>query len=195
MRFDIVKPILAFMTELDAIWSQMLLEAGAQASERGSHHVAEYLRLRASNDAIRARGVAWLIDVFIELATDAQRDNPNIKIERVEPHEFALGSSTMVGTQLFVRHGVRCLTIEAGWARIPIHGIMRKGALAVASITHFGVPNAGVSIRLVHNDDDVPRWIDDDDARIDTSVIERHIDVLIDKIFSRKAAKNAKDKS
>lgn len=167
------------MTELDAIWSQMMADAGVKASEKGNHHVAEYLRLRATNDAIRARGVAWLIDAFLELAIDAQRDSPHIKIERVEPHSFKHGSSTMVGTELVVRLGVRCLTLEAGWARIPAHGIMQKGGLAVARITHFGMPNSAMSMRLKHNADELPGWLDDADTLIDTAAIGRHFYVLL----------------
>jgi hypothetical protein len=178
LRFRIAKPILAFMTELDQVWSQMLAEAGVKADEQGHRHIVEYLRLRATNDAIRSRGVAWLIDAFIEIATDAQRDSPNISIERVEPHSFAHGNSTMVGTQLVVRHGVRCLTLEAGWARIPSHGIMRNGALAVANIVHFGLPKAGAAISLVHGDD-LPQWIDGDKKVFEAAELRRHIDVLL----------------
>jgi hypothetical protein len=171
--------MLAFMTELDQVWSLMLAEVGVKADEQGRQNVVEYLRLRATNDAIRVKGVAWLIDAFIEVATDVQRDSPNLSVERVEPHSFSHGSSTMVGTQLLVRHGVRCLTLEAGWARIPSHGIMRGRALAVANISHFGMPKTGASIRLIHHDDELPRWIDDSRQAIDMAVIQRHLDILL----------------
>lgn len=179
LHFRIAKPILAFMTELDQVWSQMLAETSEKAHQQGREYVVEYLRLRATNDAIRSRGIAWLIDAFIEVATDAQRDKPHLSIERVEPHEFAHGNSTMVGTQLVVRHGVRCLNVEAGWARIPSHGVMRKGSLAVARISHFGLPRLGASIRLIHNEDDLPHWIDDKQNVTDMAVIRRHLDVLL----------------
>ena len=167
------------MTELDQVWSQMLAEAGVKADEQGRHHIAGYLRLRATNDIIRSRGIAWLIDSFIEVATDAQRNKPKLSIERVEPYEFSHGSSTMVGTQLVIRHGVRCLTVDAGWVRIPSHGIMRERALALAKIAHFGLPNAGVEIRLVHCHDELPRWIDSEENVVDMAVINRHLEVLL----------------
>ncbi len=180
MRFRTAESILAFMTELDQVWSQMLADAGDKANEEGRQHVVEYLRLRATNDAIRSKGVAWLIDAFIEVATDAQRERLSLSIERFEPHEFAHGNSTMVGTQLVVRHGVRCLRVESGWARIPEHGIMRKAALAVANITHFGLPNASANIHLIHHDDELPCWIDDKQNAVDTAVIRQHFDTLLD---------------
>lgn len=166
------------MTELDQVWSQMLAEAGVKANEKGRQHIVEYLRLRATNDAIRSRGIAWLIDAFIEIAADAQRDKPNVAIERVEPHTFAHGSSTMVGTQLVVRYGLRCLTVEAGWARIPSHGIMRRGALAIANISHFGMPEAREEIRLIHHDDELPCWADDERNVVDMVAIRRHLRIL-----------------
>ena len=55
------------MTELDRVWSKMLEDAGT----RSSGDVAEYLRLKASNDAIRTAGVGWLFDTMIETAGDA----------------------------------------------------------------------------------------------------------------------------
>jgi hypothetical protein len=167
------------MTDLDQVWSQMLADAGEKADEQGRQYVVEYLRLRATNDAIRSKGVVWLIEAFIEVATDAQREKPNLSIERVEPHTFSHGNSTMVGLELVVRHGVRCLSVEAGWARIPSHGIMRKGALAVANIAHFGLPKVGASIRLIHHDEDLPRWIDGEQSVINMAVVQRHLDILI----------------
>src|SRR5437879_2741967 len=118
------------MTELDRIWSQMLSGNAAKAGDSGRQHVAEYLRLRATNDAIRAAGVGWLFDTMIEIAGRAMRDRFGIIIEREDPHSFTRGSSNMVGSLLEIRQGVRCLTVEAGWARTPRDGIMQKGALA-----------------------------------------------------------------
>lgn len=167
------------MTELDQVWSQMLAETSAKASEQGRQHVVDYLRLRATNDAIRSSGISWLIDAFIESAAGAQAHNPNLSIERVEPHKFAHGSATMVGTELIISHGVRCLTVEAGWVRMPSHGIMSEKALAVANILHFGMPRHATSIRLIHYDDDLPHWVDDKQNVTDVAVIQRHLDVLL----------------
>jgi len=167
------------MTELDAVWSQMLDDAGQQASDAGRHAIAEYLRLKATNDAIRTRGVAWLLDSFIEIAMREHRTQ-NMTVERDEPHSFARGASNMVGTRLSIRLGVRCLTVEAGWARTPADGIMRKGALAFAQLTHFGMPRESSELRLVHGED-LPKWLGDSDAVIDSSEIRRHIDVFLDR--------------
>lgn len=166
------------MTELEQVWSQMLADAGQRASEMGREHVAEYLRLKATNDAIRARGVAWLTDSFIEIAGAEQRHHANIVIERKDPYSFARGSHTMQGTLLSIRQGVRCLTIEAGWARSPRDGIMQKGALAYACVSHFGMPKAGAEFRLVHVES-LPTWLDESEVVVDTVVLRQHFDLFL----------------
>jgi len=166
------------MTELDQIWSQMLSGTAVKADELGRQDVADYLRLRATNDAIRTVGVGWLFDTVIEIAGRAMRDRFGITIEREEPHTFAYGSSAMVGSLLEIRQGVRCLSVEAGWARTPRDGIMQKGSLAFARISHFGLPREAAEIRLVHGEL-LPNWLGEDDAVIDSREIQRHFDVFL----------------
>lgn len=166
------------MPELDQIWTQMLERAETGATAAGRDHVAEYLRLRASNDAIRRAGVGWLIDTFVEIATAPRGLPAHPAIDREDPHRFARGSSNMVGTRLNIRHGVRCLSVEAGWARTPSDGIMAQGALAFARISHFGMPRATAEMRLVHSGD-LPTWIGDDGSVIDTEGLERHFELFL----------------
>lgn len=167
------------MTELDQVWAQMLGDAADKACETGRHHVAEYLRLRATNDAIRKVGVGWLFDTMIEIAGKAVRDQFGLTIEREEPHSFARGSSNMVGSLLEIRQGVRCLKVEAGWTRVPSDGVMHKGALAFARITHFGLPKKAAELRLVHAET-LPNWLDDSGAAIDSRELRRHFAVFLD---------------
>ncbi len=166
------------MIELDEVWSQMLDEAAARADESGRQHVAQYLRLKSTNDAIRERGTLWLFDTWIEIAARAARDHVNLTIEREAPHRFARGSSNMSGSLVRVRQGVRSLTIEAGWARTPSDGIMRNGALAFSRITHFGMPKAGAELNLVHAQT-FPNWVDDDGLIVDSHDLQRHFDVFL----------------
>lgn len=166
------------MTELDHVWSQMLVDAEARAGDTGRKHLIDYLRLRATNDAIRAAAVDWLFDAAIEMAGPAMRGPNAVTIERENPHTFVRGSSTMVGSLLRIRQGVRCLSIEAGWVRTPSDGIMQKGALVYARISHFGMPKAGGEIRLVHAQS-LPQWLDADGAAVGTGGLRRHFDVFL----------------
>jgi len=168
------------MTELDQVWSEMLSNAAAKAIDRGNRDVVDYLRLKAANDAIRAAGVGWVLDTIIEIAGGAVRAQAAIAIEREEPHNFAHGNSNMVGSRINVRNGVRCLTVEAGWTRTPRDGVMRGRALAVAIISHFGLPKMRAELRLVHSET-LPRWIDETDTVVDSSELRRHFDVLLGK--------------
>jgi hypothetical protein len=166
------------MTELDQVWSKMLDEATIHAGRSGRQDIVDYLRLKATNDAIRNVGVGWLFDSMIEIAGHASGVRRGITIERVEPHNFARGSSNMVGSLLEIRLGVRCLSVEAGWARTPSDGIMRHGALAFARITHFGMPKQDSEFRLVHAET-LPHWLADDDSIIDSDHLSGHFDTFI----------------
>ena len=166
------------MTELEQVWAAMLDAAAGKAAGLGRHEAAEYLRLKATNDAIRAAGVKWLFDTMIEIAVETQQNHPRLTIERQEPHRFARGNSRMVGSLLSIGHGVRCLTVEAGWTRLPGDGFMRGAALAFGRITHFGLPRESTELKLVHGDD-LPHWVGEKGETIETSQLKRHFEVFL----------------
>ncbi|MEQ1642765.1 MAG: hypothetical protein ABL959_04905 [Pyrinomonadaceae bacterium] len=163
------------MTELDRVWSKMLEDAGTRASG----DVAEYLRLKASNDAIRTAGVGWLFDTMIEIAGREMRARPHLNVEITEPHNFKHGNSNMVGRLVSFRLGVRCLDVEAGWARTPSDGIMRNGSLAVARFSHFGQPKHNSEFRFMRREP-LPAWIGPDDEDADSRLFETHFSILLD---------------
>lgn len=141
------------MYELDEVWSKKLEEAIARAEANGQRDVAEYLTLKAINDAARQTSVQWLFGALLEIAAA----HPQIVIENENPHRFPVNNATMVGSLLRLRRGVRCLTIEAGWTRTPADGFMRGGALAAARITHFGLPRENSDLVLLR-EADAPVW-------------------------------------
>jgi hypothetical protein len=171
------------MAELDEVWNQMLGDAAAKARIQGRHDVAEYLSLKAANDAIRATGVKWLFDTFLEIAGEANRRNPSITIERIEPYNFSHHGANLVGSQLRLLLGVRCLTLEAGWTRTPSDGFMRGGSLAVARIRHFGIPKANTELMLIKGDK-APLWSDAarsaDKEGITTEDLMRHFTIFLE---------------
>lgn len=174
------RPYPRCMTELDQIWSKMLIDAGQRARDTGSQEIAEYLRLKATNDAIRTAGVGWLFDTVLEIAGREMGRRHGVGIEREEPHRFDRGNSKMVGSVIRINHGVRCMTVEAGWARTPSDGIMRNGALAFARIAHFGMPKDGIDMRFVRSDP-TPQWLDEDGGVVGSATIANHIDKLFDR--------------
>ncbi len=140
------------MSELDEFWSENLSDAIEQARGSGRSHVADFLELKAANDAMRQSALSELFDTFIELATAAEHTHRQIIVERESPHNFQHRGANMAGSLLRLRQGVRCLTIEAGWTRTPTDGFMRLGAFAFARFTHFGLPalNAELILRKTH---------------------------------------------
>lgn len=139
------------MNDFERQWSEMLSNATKLAAQTGREDIAEYLSLRATNDTIRKTGIEWITDILTELSAKANRNGRSLTIERDEPYSFKLGNSNLTGSVLRLRHGVRCLSVEAGWTRAPGDGIMRGGALAAGKITHFGIPKANMDIYLVRS--------------------------------------------
>ncbi len=135
-----------------------MTQAIANAKDAGQQDIAEYLTLKASNDAIRSMGCQWLFDSFFELSEIANRKGIRLEIESENPHRFANGHSTMVGSLIRFRHGVRCLTIETGWTRTPKDGFMRGGSLAYAKISHFGMSKSNAELLLLRTNQDPPFW-------------------------------------
>ena len=171
------------MSELDQLWSQMLGEAMAAARNSGREDVADYLDLKARNDALRQAGIRWLFEMLIAIAGDAMRDLTALTVDRDEPHSFPHRGANIAGTLLTFRLGVRCLTVEAGWTRTPSDGFMRGGALAIARISHFGISRMNAEL-LLKPSESGPGWVatysDGASIAVDEVFLRRHFAVFLD---------------
>jgi hypothetical protein len=147
------------VSELDEAWAQALAEAQQRARAAGRTDVSEYLALRASNDLLRQTSIEWLLTTFTTLAGKANRAGASIQIAQQDAHRFPVGNATMVGRLLTLSLGVRALSIEAGWPRLPSDGFVRGGALACARIRHLGKKSANEELLLVRSEKDSPRWV------------------------------------
>lgn len=170
------------MNDHEREWSQMISAAIANAKNAGRSDIADYLTLRAANDTIRIAGIQWLFENLIGIAAEANRINAAVAIERVDPHSFDLRGARLTGSMLQIRLGVRCLTVEAGWTRSPADGFMRGGALAVAKLTHYGIPRSNVELLLIKGDG-TPLWrqVADGKATLDFELegLARHFTIFI----------------
>lgn len=171
------------MNELDEIWSTKLSNAIENARGSGRGDLADYLSLKAANDAVRKAEIDELFQHFIDIALSAENVEKNIQVEREEPHSFVHREANMKGSLLRLIRGVRCLTLEAGWTKAPSDGFMRLGALAFARITHFGMPEKNVELVLKSNDAG-SLWfmvkLDKTADVFDHSHIERHLQIFLD---------------
>jgi hypothetical protein len=173
------------MIELDEVWTQMLGEAIEKARASGQGDVAEYLALKANNDAIRAASVKWLLDSMLEIASLANRTGASVTIENENPHRFAMKNANLVGSLLNLRQGVRCLTVEAGWTRTPADGFMRGGALACAKISHFGISRYNAELLLLKSNDFASWFSVDENGKkdsFDSRHLNRHFQVFLGEV-------------
>jgi hypothetical protein len=171
------------MSEFDEEWARVLAEAQQRARAGGRGDVTEYLLLRQTNDFARKIGADWLFSTFTEHAGRANRGGASIRTERREAHRFSIGNSTMVGTLLTFKLGVRSLMVEAGWPRAPRDGIVRGGGLASARIRHFGRARADEELLLVYAEDNSPQWLvlgkDGERVRLLEERVGQHVSKLI----------------
>lgn len=171
------------MDELNETWAKMINEATAKARSQGRADVAEYLALKFANDQFRATACRWLFDSFVELSDKANRRGIKLEIENINLHRFAVGHSTMVGSLLKLKRGVKNLTIEAGWTRTPQDGFIRGNGLARARISHFGMSKQNVELLLVRSAENVPQWfaIDREEKRriFNSTGLQNHFDIFL----------------
>lgn len=147
------------MSELEEAWELALAEAQRKAQSAGRPDIAEYLRLRASNDLSRKTGIDWLLSTFVRLAGDANRAGASLQMSREDMHRFSVHHATMVGPRLTLTLGVRSLSVEAGWPRVPSDSFVRGGGLARARIKHFGKPLLSQELMLVRSPAGPPSWM------------------------------------
>ena len=147
------------MNELDEAWALELARAEARARAAGRTDISEYLALRRSNDLIRKTAGKWLLDMFTIAAGEANRTGAAIKISTEDAHRFKVGNANMVGSRLSLKSGVRVLSVEVGWPRLPRDGFIRGGGLACSNIKHLGIKVANEELRLVLNNHGTPSWI------------------------------------
>ncbi|MCB1024755.1 MAG: hypothetical protein KDB79_10215 [Acidobacteria bacterium] len=170
------------MNELNEVWTQDLDKALAAAKVTGRYELADYLSLRASNDAIRQESIKWLFDGVLEIVFAFNRHGARITIDQKEKHSFKFGNSSLSGSALHLRQGVRCLSFEAGWTQTPNDGVMKAGALACARISHFGFAKQTEELAL-HRFEDVPQWfsLDGENHRISFNLrgLRKHFETFL----------------
>lgn len=170
------------MSELDEAWAVALAEAEQKARLAGRSDVADYLALRNSNDLLRKAGIDWLLASFTTLAGEANRGGAGIQVSNNDGHRFHVGTSTMVGRVVTLMNGVRRLSVEAGWPRVPRDGIVRGGGLAAGHILHLGMRSASEELLLSKSSAGSPQWtlINRHRSVLHESDIRRHLAILLD---------------
>src|SRR5712691_3932366 len=128
--------------ELDETWAAALAEAEAQARAAGRVDISEYLALRKSNDLLRKTASDWLLATFTNVAGEMNRAGASLQITNEDNYQFKMPNAVMVGQLLKLENGVRQLLVEVGWPRVPKHGFIRGGGLALGRLRHVGMKSA-----------------------------------------------------
>lgn len=164
------------MSGLDDAYARDLDRAVENARADGRFDLAEYFTLRATNDAVREKGIAWLFESLQEIVEAFNGHGARIEVEHISPHRFTFGSSRLTGSAVTLKNGLRKLTLEAGWTQSTGDGIMRGGALVCAKISHFGFSKQNEELLLLKVDD-VPQWF--------SRIGERELDTFNVRSFKR----------
>jgi hypothetical protein len=172
------------VNELDETWAAALVEAEARARAAGRGDITEYLALRRSNDLLRKTACDWLLSTFRHVAGEMNRAGASLQISNEDNYKFQVANAAMVGQLLKLENGVRQLLVEVGWPRLPGHGFIRGGGIAVGRLRHLGIKSASELIRLVTSAEGTPRWIVQDNREPATEIreanIRQHIAILLD---------------
>jgi hypothetical protein len=159
---------------IDEEYERSMNEARERARGGGRGDVLDYLDLKAANDAVRTRAVEWLLELFTAAAGELNRAGAGLTLARTDAHRFRVGNSTMVGTRLVLARGVRSLTVEVGWPRLPRDGVVRGNALACARVSHFG-GGAADDLLLVLNAEGAPLWLVSETTGARTELTNEHL--------------------
>ena len=172
------------VSELDEAWANALAEAEARARAAGRADMADYIALRTSNDLLRKTACDWLLTTFQNVAGEINRAGSSLQISTDDNYQFKIANVGLVGRLLQLGNGVRQLLVEVGWPRVPSHGFIHGGGLALGRLRHVGIKSASEQIRLVLAAKGTPRWIVDNQrepaSEIREANIRQHIAILID---------------
>lgn len=156
-------------------WLELLEKARYKALEDRNPFLAEYFELKARNDKIRLSASKDLLKIFLDEAESIQEASLSIDIKPW--HRFQMYQAVLTGFCLIISFGIRQLTVEIGWTRLPKDGFMRGNALAYCRIAHRGRDKRQ---ELFLIDRDSPKWVLAEDGKeFDVSFIRHHFDLLL----------------
>ncbi len=172
------------VSELDDAWTAALAEAEGRARSAGRGDLTDYLALRTSNDLLRKTACDWLLAAFKTIAGETKHAGQSLQISSDDNYQFTIANAALAGRLLQLESGVRQLLVEVGWPRIPGHGFIRGGGLALGRLRHVGIKSASEVVRLVTSLEGSPRWIVENNrepvAEIREANIRQHIAILLD---------------
>jgi len=172
--------ILRFMTTSEQFWSRLLDEEIARGNVSAEGVFQEYLSVRGANNNIRNEAAEWLFGSFVKFTQRLVSDGFQISVERNEESQFAFHWATLSGPSIVVSNGLRKLSCEVGSIKAPGHGIIKGGGIAIARLSHFGIPEKDQILRLIAGEE-TARWVVDGSRtrELDAYDLVRHFKILL----------------
>lgn len=167
------------MTMSEEFWMTLLDEEIARGSVSAEGVFQDYLSVRGVNNDLRVRATDWLFGSFTELSERLANQGLELHLERNDDVRFAFLGATLIGSAVAFSNGVRRLSCEVGSIKAPGHGIIKGGGIAIARISHFGIPEKEQILRLVVGEENAKWVVDSDRLRLfDAYDLVRHFRVL-----------------
>jgi len=146
----------AKMNSFEEKWLEMINSARLMAAEQGNETLRDFFELKASNEKIRMDASKALLEHFFRAIGIKVKEGFKLEVQTYGGYRFQMRHAQLTGFRVNVLFGLRRLSIEIGWTRLPKDGFMRQGALAYCRITHFGRPEYNSELLLLNPQN--PKW-------------------------------------
>lgn len=168
----------AKMNSFEEKWLEMINSAKLIAAEQGNETLRDFFELKAANEKIRMDASKTLLEYFFRAIRIKIEEGFKLDVETHGGYKFQMRHALLTGFRVDVLFGLRRLSIEIGWTRLPKDGFMRGGALAYCRITHFGRPEHNSELLLLNSQN--PKWFTEkSNSPFDITDAMIHLDRLI----------------
>jgi hypothetical protein len=168
------------MTTSEHFWSKLLDDEIARGNVSAEGVFQDYLSVRGANNEIRNDAAEWLFESFVAFSNRLSSDGFQISVERNTDTRFAFHWATLSGSSIIVSNGLRKLSCEVGSIKAPGDGIIKGGGIAIARLSHFGIPEKDQILRLLVGEEKA-RWVVDGNRPRDFDAYDlvRHFKILL----------------
>jgi hypothetical protein len=168
------------MTASDEFWLKLLDQEIARGTVSAEGVFQDYLAVRGANNDIRNNAAEWLFETVLQFSEKLNANGFEIITERNAESQFVFHWATLTGPSMFFSNGIRRLSCEVGSIKAPGHGIIKGGGIAIARLSHFGIPEKDQILRLVAGEE-TARWVVDGvkTRPFDAYDIARHLRILV----------------
>jgi len=168
------------MTTSDDFWLKLLDQEIERGTVSAEGVFQDYLSVRGANNSIRKHAAEWVFSSFLKFSEKLTSNGFQIVMEEKTESQFVFEGATLTGPSMVFTSGVRNLSCEVGSIKAPGHGIIKGGGIAIARLSHFGIPERNQILRLIVGEE-TGRWVVDGGPprQFDAYDIVGHFKILV----------------